>query len=104
MSAAETIARLDEALARVGESVTLKRGATTVTVRAVVRGQTAEELIGTAKTTDLTVVVSPTGLTSYGLPKANDKVVVKGIERQVKFADTIYVNDVWVRCNLVVAG
>jgi hypothetical protein len=104
MTAADCIALLDAALDQYGETVTLKRLATTATVLASVRGIKAEELIGTATTSNLMVIVSPTGLSGYGLPKANDKVHVKGIDRQVKFADPIYVSDVWVRTNLVVAG
>ena len=104
MTPAECIAFLDEMLEQYGETVALRRGVTTATVRASVRGMRAEELIGTAKTNDLMVVISPTGMNAYGLPKVNDKIVVKSVERQVKFVDPIYVNDVWVRCNLVVAG
>jgi hypothetical protein len=104
MSAAETIARLDAALARTGEDIVVKRGASTVACRASVRGLRPEEVVGTATLADLSVVISPTGFGSYGLPRVNDKCVVKSKERQVKFVDPIYVAGVWVRCNLVVAG
>lgn len=99
------IAALDNALARAGETVTLSRvGKTDVTCRAVVRGIKAEELIGTATTSDLMVIISPTGFESFGLPWANDKAVVKGKSRSVKFVDPIYVNDIWVRANMIVGG
>lgn len=100
----ETLA-LDNALKRAGETVTLKRaGLSDVTCKAAVRGIKPEELVGTATLSDLMVVISPTGFATFGLPRANDFIVVKGKQRTVKFADPIYVGDVWVRCNLQVGG
>jgi len=104
MTAADTIARLDAALLREGETVTITRGATSVTTRASVRGVKAEDLIGSATTSEYMVVVSPTGLSSLGLPRKTDKVVAQGRGLQVMMVDNIHVNGTWVRSNLVVAG
>jgi hypothetical protein len=99
------VSRLDAGLTRRGETVTIKRtGVADVACRAVVRGIKAEELVGTAVLSDLMVVISPSGFDVFGLPRATDVVFVKGKKRQVKFVDPIYVNDIWVRCNMVVAG
>ncbi|MCL6710219.1 hypothetical protein M8R20_24785 [Pseudomonas sp. R2.Fl] len=122
MSAPE-IAALDIALARAGEDIVLRRmsGSTPIDCpcRAVVRGVTQDSLIGTIKATDLEVIISPTPILAQGwpnneqpqagaadprIPRINDFAVVKGKQRQVKFADPIYVGGQWVRCNIVVAG
>lgn len=123
MTAADVIAALDAALAVSGETVTLKRpGKGSVDCRASVRGMKAEDLVGTATVSDLMVVISPTEISAAKwptgsataptsankadprVPKVTDLVTVKGRQRQVKFADPIYVGDVWVRTNLIAAG
>jgi hypothetical protein len=90
-----------------------------VTCRATVRGVTQEKVIGTILATDIEVIISPTqilakpwpdatvptpGQTDPRIPRINDFVVVKGKQRQVKFADPIFVGNEWVRCNMIVAG
>lgn len=99
------IARLDASLLRRGETITVKRtGKTDVTCRATVRGIKAEELIATATMSDSMVIISSTGFAAFGMPQPTDAVMVKGKSRRVKFVDPIYVNDVWVRTNLIVGG
>jgi len=104
MTAAQTIARLDAALAREGEPVTLKRGATSVTVTGLVRGVKPTEIVGTVAVTHWSVVISPTALGALGIPKITDKATIKGKERQVLMADPIHIGATLVRVNLVVAG
>lgn len=119
------IARLDDALARRGETCILRRKEGTpltekdVTVRASVRGLRGDELVGAATQAWSKAVISMTQILAAGwpsghtvtagavdprLPRANDFLVVKGKQRQVMFADPIAVNGVVVRVNLTVAG
>lgn len=123
LSPERIIADLDAALLASGEDVVLRRkapaGNADVGCRARVRGVNAQRVVGTITQNDLSVVISPSEITANGwpgadppspgavdprLPRANDFMVVKGRERQVKFSDPIYVAGIWVRCNLVVAG
>lgn len=123
------IADLDDALLASGEDVTLRRitkvGGNPVTkdvvCRAAVRSVSADEIVGTITQNDLRVIISPTQIiaavwpgadegTPAGsavdqrLPRATDKFIVQGKERQVKVSKPIFVGGIWVRCNLVVAG
>lgn len=104
MTPAEAKAALDAQLAAHGETITVIRGADSVSCRAQVRGVKADEIEGMIMQTDLRVIVSATAFSTFGLIKANDKTVIKGKERQVKFSDPIYIDGTWVRCNLLVAG
>lgn len=123
LSPEQIIADLDAALRDSGEDVILRRksnaGNADVDCRARVRGVNAQRVVGTITQNDLSVVISPTEILAAGwpggsppapgavdprLPRANDFMVVKGKERQVKFSDPIYVGGKWVRCNLIVAG
>ncbi|OWV67937.1 hypothetical protein ATY76_13505 [Rhizobium sp. R339] len=123
LSPERIIADLDAALLASGEDVILRRksnsGNADVGCRARVRGVNAQKVVGTVTQNDLSVVMSPTEILADGwpggsppapgavdprLPRANDFMVVKGRERQVKFSDPIYVAGQWVRCNLIVAG
>ena len=122
MPASETIA-LDQALARAGENIIVRRivdgSLVDLPCRAVVRGVTQEKVIGTILATDLEVIISPTeilaanwpsnptivsGQADPRIPRITDFVVAKGKQRQVKFSDPIFVGNEWVRCNLLVAG
>lgn len=121
----EYVSSLDRANAVAGEWVTLKRmepGTSppiyrAVSCRATVRGVRPEEVIGTIKLTDVRIIMSPTEISRAGwpglatgkpadksVPMINDKVVVKGREMQISFADIIYVGDAWVRANLIASG
>ena len=128
MSAPE-IAALDIALARAGEDVTLRRitkvsgnpVAKDVVCRAAVRAVSADEIVGTIAQNDLHVIISPTqivaaswpgpdegtpagSLVDQRLPRATDKMIIQGKERQVKVPKPIFVGGAWVRTDLVVAG
>lgn len=123
LSPEQIIADLDSALADSGEDATLRRksnaGNADVACRVRVRGVNAQRVVGTITQNDLSVVISPTEILAAGwpgvdppapgaidprLPRANDFMVVKGKERQVRFSDPIYAAGQWVRCNLIVAG
>lgn len=123
------IAALDDALERAGEDVVLRRFAgkapnqvsVDVTVRAVVRTVSADQVVGTIVQNDLNVVISPSQIIAAQwpgglrdgavqsaaaprIPRATDKIVIQGRERQIRIAKPIFVGGVWVRCDLVVAG
>lgn len=105
---AGAIARLDDALSRRGQSVTLRRGNSTtgqVTVKALVRGVKAEQVVGEVTQTDRKVVLSPSGLGAFGEPDASVMVVIDGKPSKiVGKPEPIRLNDVLVRINMVVKG
>lgn len=124
------IAALDNALERAGEDVVLRRFAgkapnqvsVDVTVRASVRAVSAEQIIvGTISQTGLNIVISPSQIMAAQwpgglrdgavlssadprIPRATDKIVVQGKERQIKVSRPIFVGGTWVRCDLVADG
>ena len=104
MTPAESIAHLDAAIARRGETVTLKRGATSVTVKAMVRGKSASELGGTTGQMKWSIVVSPTTLGALGVPRLDDDVVIKGKDCEVSLAEPVHMGGTLVRVNLEAAG
>lgn len=104
MTPAQSIADLDAAIARRGESITMKRGATSVTVKALVRGKSAGDLPGTDGQMHWTIIVSPTSLGALGVPKLGDTAVIKGKECEVSVADPIHMGSALVRVNLEAAG
>ncbi len=120
---------LNRALANYGEDVVLRRTVkrsgsnvvAEVTCRAAVRAVSAEQIVGTITQNSLNIVMSPSEIVAADwpgaddniivgsavdkhLPRTTDKMVVQGKERQVQAAKPIYVNGVWVRTDLVVAG
>lgn len=125
---AGAISRLDAALSRRGEDVTLsrvvKRGASnvtaTVTCRASVRAVSSEDIsTGAMKATEYHVVISPTEIMAARWPGQNDNdqaginahvpmvtdvATIQGEPKQVVAAKPIYVGGEWVRADLVVAG
>lgn len=108
MTAAEAIAMLDAQIAEHGQDVILRTGNTTtgqVTVRAFVRGYKPSELVGLVKQGDKMVALSPTGLGSFGEPKANQIVVVDGRPRTIQGEpEYIRVGSTLVRINLTARG
>lgn len=109
---------LDRALARSGQSVTLRKLPTTdVVCPAMVRGYQPNELIGNIKQQDSHVILSPTQINAATWPAAQvagqpdtriprksrgDLVIVNGVERSVQAGVGIYVRDVLVRIELQV--
>jgi len=119
------LAGLDDALARAGSDIVLRRvrgtapGLTNydVTVRAAVRSYRPEEIVGGISATDSQVIISPTQIAAAGwpgdgetgspdpaLPRINDKVVIAGRTRNIAAVRPFYVGDELVRIELQVSG
>jgi len=106
------IVALDRALARTGETITLRRGTTTAptalaTVKAHVRGYKPEELIGGITQTDSLVTLSPTDLVAANWPmppKKGDWAIIQGRARSVEVVGLIVAADVLVRIEMRVLG
>jgi hypothetical protein len=108
MTPAQMIADLDEALARVGSTVALRKTNTTtgqVTVKARVRFYAPAEIAGIIEQGDSKVVLSPTGLGAFGVPPQGGFVVTAdGTPRRIITPTPIYVADTLVRIELQVRG
>lgn len=125
MTPASAIASLDAQLAEHGGDCDLMRKEGNplterkVTVRASVRDLTAQELVGTGMQAASEVIMSMTQVLAAGwpaghvvtagavdprIPRANDFMVIKGKQRQVKIAKPKAINDVIVRVVLTVEG
>lgn len=126
---AGSIERLDASLSRRGEDIVIsrvvKRSGASVKVeipcRALVRTVSADEVAGTIVQNDLKVTISPTQIAAAGwpgqdenvvagsaidprMPRATDKLIIQGRERQVKASKPILMANVWVRTDMIVAG
>jgi hypothetical protein len=114
MTPAQIVASLDQQLLAHGEKVIVRRYmASSGTprpktdiedVQAFVRAIKAEELVSGIDMTASTVALSPTGLSALLPLKKGDKVVIQGRERNIELPKPIFVQDVLVRINLLVAG
>lgn len=113
MTPQQAIAKLDRAIAKNGQTVTLRRGtatapAATATVKAHVRGFKPDELIGGIDQNDSKVVLSPSGLAGWpgGAPKKGDWITTDpaGSTRTIVAAEPIKMNDMLVRIELQVKG
>lgn len=114
MTPSAAIALLDHQLVAHGEKITVRRyTAPSGTPRpktdiedvpAFVRAIKAEELVGGIDMTASTVVLSPSGLSALLPLKKGDKVVIQGRERNIELPKLIFMQDVLVRINLLVAG
>ncbi|MER8762889.1 hypothetical protein [Mesorhizobium sp. M0968] len=101
------IARLDDALARRGQDVKLRKTNTAVgqvTVRAKVRFYKPDEIAGIITAGDSKIILSPTGLDAFGVPPANGFVVVDGSPRRIIVPNPIMSGGVLVRIELQVRG
>lgn len=107
------IARLDDALARRGETVVLRRYTapsgdprpkTDISAKASVRADKGEELVGTIDQTWSKAVVSPTGIAALLPIRKGDKLVVQGRERNIELPKPILIADVLVRIDLFISG
>lgn len=110
---AGAIDRLDAALARRGETVTVRRYTaptgsprpkTDISTRANVRPVSPDEVVGSIDQTASKVILSPTGLSGLLPLLKGDKVVVAGAEKNVEFHAHIRMGDVLVRIELTVKG
>jgi hypothetical protein len=96
------IARLDAAIGRRGQSIAFRRGAGAAHIcRGVVRGYDVERIVGLVTLADRHVIVSPTGLGAYGIPKANEDFSTQGRTGKVQDdVEPFYVDDVLVRVEM----
>jgi SPP1 family predicted phage head-tail adaptor len=108
------VGKLDGALLKAGEVVTLRRIApdpvgdtyiaATVSCRAAVRvGKSPGDLVD-PDMGDVSVVLSPTGLAAFGVPQLFDLVEAQGETVGVKSVSPIYIGTELVRINLVARG
>jgi hypothetical protein len=105
MTPAQAIAMLDDQIARHGQTLKFKRGAAAmVPMRGFVRGFKPSELVGTLTQGDRSIVLSPKALGTFGVPRALDKVVIADTSATVQSAESVHMDDVLVRINLIVRG
>jgi hypothetical protein len=107
MTPAQLIADLDAALVEVGQDVFLRKTNSSVgqlTARARVRFYKPFEVAGIIQAGDSLVVISPTGLETFGIPPANGYVVVNGVPRRIIAPNPTYVGGTLVRIDLQVRG
>lgn len=118
-------AALDRALARKGETITLRRQTGSsiqavfeVTGKAIVRGYSPRDLIGGITQTDSLVIMSPTNI--FGaqwpggrapgsfvdprIPVKGDRVIIQGRVRMVEAVGPVFVGDELVRIEMRVVG
>jgi hypothetical protein len=105
MRSSEAIAMLDRQIAQHGQTLKFKRGAAALfDMRGFVRGFKPSELVGTLKQGDRQIVLSPSTLGAFGVPRAMDKVVLTDGSATVQSVEPVRMNDVLVRVNAVVRG
>lgn len=109
MTPAAAIAALDRQIAAHGEAVTLRRIGTpdtTLTVAAFVRRAAVDPLApgADAAQSGTTVVLSPTGLTTFIPPVRGDQVAIAGRLANIEEVETVRMGSTVVRHNLKVSG
>ncbi|MBR2689170.1 MAG: hypothetical protein IKE42_15060 [Aquamicrobium sp.] len=107
LTPAQQIADLDAALARRGTSIHLRKTNSAVgqvTVPAKWRGYKPDEVMGIIRAGDTKIVVSPTGLATFGIPPQNGYAVIDGAPRLIVVPLPIYDGGVLVRIELTVRG
>ena len=121
-TAAEMIARLDAAIARSGETVTLQRTATDdatgavvvtdeITCPAHIRAAEPQDLIDTDAPA-IRVILSATALAqtsgspavAFGMPGRDDRIVIRGNPSNIYQVATLYYGGELVRVNLLCRG
>jgi hypothetical protein len=102
------ISRLDNSLAKHGEDISVRRGATTVAVRARVIPVRPEQLAGIVDETFCNVILSPTQLNAaswvFPIKKGDQVVEASGKVRTVEFPKHKRVGNTLVRIELLVGG
>lgn len=110
MTPTAAIAALDRQIAAHGEPITLRRvgtpADTTVTVNAFVRRAAVDPLApgADAAQAGTTVILSPTGLTTFVPPLRGDQITVGGRLAHIEEVETIRMGSTVVRYNLRVLG
>lgn len=103
----EIIARLDGALARRGEDVLLRKSnsvAGQVTVKGRIRFYRPDEIEGIIVQGDSKVVISPTGLDTFGIPPSNGYVVIADTPRRIIAVNAIRDGGTLVRIDMQCRG
>ncbi len=113
-SAAAHIARLDAAIAREGQTVTLRRLATDfegaeaveveVEIPAHVIDSAPQDLVSGDDVADIQVVLSATGIAEFGLPVRDDQIEIHGNPCSIQRIGTRYYGSQLVRVNLLCRG
>jgi hypothetical protein len=107
------ISRLDNAISGYGQTVTLQRtsedtatGAITVTESivcpAAVRISAPQDLLGDV--VDIRVVVSPSGLGSFGIPRRDDRILINGNPSNIEQIGPLYYGGMLCRVNMLCRG
>ena len=114
MTPATLIARLDAAIGGYGQSVTLQRttvdGTTGgVTVVAEVACPAKFRTFGpqdlaAGEVQDISVVISPTALGTFGVPSRDDRIVIDGDPSNIEQIAPLYYGGQLVRVNLLCRG
>ena len=114
MTSEMMIARLDAALAQTGQTVTLQRTSVDSASGAVTTGETlvcpamvrasGPQDLEAGEVLSIRIIVSPTGLGSWGIPSRDDRIVIDGDESNLEQIVPIYWEGRLVRVNLLARG
>jgi len=113
MTPGTIIARTDAAIAGYGQTVTLQRTAVdpdtgTITVTesidcpAAVRTFAPQDLEGDV--VDIRVIVTPTGLGSFGVPSRDDRILIYGNPSNIEQIGPLYYGGTLCRVNMLCRG
>src|SRR5690606_15930606 len=101
MTPTEAISMLDRQIAAHGQSIALRRGSGAQhSARGIVRDYKPEQLVGLVTQADRSVILSPTTLGAFGVPRLQDAVSISGRIGTVQEAEPIAIDDVVVRVNV----
>lgn len=110
MTPAAAIAALDRQIAAHGEPVTLRRLGTptdtTLAATAFVRRAVVDPLAPDADAVQLgtTVILSPTGLTTFVPPVRGDHITINGRQAHIDQVETVRMGSTVIRYNMQVSG
>lgn len=104
MRASDAIAMLDRQIERHGQPIALRRGSgAAFSTRAFVRAYKPSELVGLITQADRNVVLSPSGLGTFGIPKATDDVSIAGaVGKVIGAPEPVHIGSTLVRVNMTV--
>lgn len=108
------IGRTDAAIAGYGQTVTIERtsvdpatGAITVTESldcpAFIKSSAPQDLVA-GDVVDIRVVVSPTGLGSFGIPSRDDRIVIDGNPSNIEQIGPLYYGGTLCRVDMLCRG
>jgi len=102
MTPTQAIAMLDRQISRHGQPIAFRRGKSGPqhNARGFVRGYRPEELVGMIQQADRGVVLSPSGLVGFGLPKSGDEFSSQGRNGIVQDVEPIHIGETLVRVNM----